>query len=1041
MSVETYSALDETSLRALLDGTVDLDERHLIRSAIRELRRREIEDLEASLASKRFRPTRLNQQEDKENLHSSESNENLDTLSEQLQSIQDIDELTKMLRSSSKYEERKMIRASIRRIRDQQLQGQTEHDITSARHLEPESVESQSSKGTREAGREKQGELECVRSQIQELKSQQTQHSRDLQSQGFKSSMMLVLDHPGKDSDSGSLLIRPQPETLPSETNLVLSHRQRSDSSASENSVSSAHSRSNLDSVASERSQVSSVLARRDSGASDKSSSSSQCEHLDSSTSEKSISSVIHSRQRLGSDVTDSCVRPQLGSRSSDILSMLARTRTNSSMSVSSEERGPAEEVTSSSTYSTDSETEKSRSPTSIQTQSNHDHVSDNEQPDGAGLSRQNPVNGLPSSTSNKETADVQKPKKTLNSSLSFRHVNERKYAPEKKDAVLEQIHRTSSVRDRMRKFTEASQSPNIPSLKKTPLKNGITPGSSSQHVSRAAALFTHTAASLSTSGDTPARPRADSASRTITASHSQATLHPGGVANSPLSSIGQSQDITGGTRFPAEKDVHASVESKEDSTSGRPAGEKDADMKTFLSIEIKDGRATTTSTMPAPRGNVVPITSMTPRITTLGQKQELTLGLRPTPFKMSSSTFSSGPSIKMETEPVVASEPVFSAKPSLQVTRHIPPTPSEPCSQVKPVESSGKLTEEQLAAIEDEDVLDKMLDQSKDFEERRMIRAALRDLRKKNREAMLGCTQEELDQRLKERETRLQELLQQRDRAQRAHAGPGAGEVVVKKVEKSADGSTISQVTKTNRFTQSDDMNKSSTTVETSYVQKIDRGTLHSKSFSYTSSSTSNTSKKVGSVFDREDDTPSRALERRQAERRKEVARAQTMPKTSAMQARKAMMEKLEKEGGGPFNQVVAKVNRVQRSTSFGVPNANSIKQMLLDWCRAKTRSYEHVDIQNFSSSWSDGMAFCALVHSFFPDAFDYSCLSPSNRRHNFEVAFSAAERLVDCPQLLDVEDMVKMREPDWKCVYTYLQEFYRGLVTKGLVKTKNSS
>lgn len=31
-----------------------------------------------------------------------------------------------------------------------------------------------------------------------------------------------------------------------------------------------------------------------------------------------------------------------------------------------------------------------------------------------------------------------------------------------------------------------------------------------------------------------------------------------------------------------------------------------------------------------------------------------------------------------------------------------------------------------------------------------------------------------------------------------------------------------------------------------------------------------------------------------------------------------------------------------VQRSSSFGVPNANSIKQMLLDWCRAKTRGYE---------------------------------------------------------------------------------------------------
>uniref|UniRef100_A0A3Q1C5S3 Calponin-homology (CH) domain-containing protein n=1 Tax=Amphiprion ocellaris TaxID=80972 RepID=A0A3Q1C5S3_AMPOC len=406
---------------------------------------------------------------------------------------------------------------------------------------------------------------------------------------------------------------------------------------------------------------------------------------------------------------------------------------------------------------------------------------------------------------------------------------------------------------------------------------------------------------------------------------------------------------------------------------------------------------------------------------------------------------------ITMEAEPVVASEPVFSAGSSC----HVPAIPNGSSTQAKPLDCSGKLTAEQLAAIEDEELLDKMLDESKDFEERKMIRAAMRDLRKKKREAMLGCTQEEIDQREKERETRLQELRQQReDRAQKgragAGAGAGAGEVVMRKVEKSADGSTLSQVTKTDRFTQSDDGSRStrSTVVEASYVTKTDRGTVQSKSYSYTSSSSSNTSKKVGSVFDREDDTSSRsgssglaAVERRQAERRKELMRAQTLPKTSAMQARKAMIEKLEKEGGGPGNQAVAKVNKVQRSTSFGVPNANSIKQMLLDWCRAKTRSYEHVDIQNFSSSWSNGMAFCALVHNFFPDAFDYSSLSPSNRRQNFEVAFSAAEKLVDCPQLLDVDDMVKMREPDWKCVYTYLQEFYRGLVTKGLVKTKNSS
>ncbi|XP_062307806.1 smoothelin isoform X2 [Osmerus eperlanus] len=402
-----------------------------------------------------------------------------------------------------------------------------------------------------------------------------------------------------------------------------------------------------------------------------------------------------------------------------------------------------------------------------------------------------------------------------------------------------------------------------------------------------------------------------------------------------------------------------------------------------------------------------------------------------------------------METEPVMVSEPVFASVPLVQVACQAPVTPNgSSSSRPRAEELSGKLTEEQLAAIEDEEVLDRMLDESKDFEERKMIRAAMRELRKRKREATLGCTQEEIDQREKERETRLQELRQHREeRAQKGRAPGAAGEVVVKKVEKSADGSTLSQLTKTDRFAQSDDGSRSSrsTIMEASYLKKTDKGSVQSKSYSFSSSSSS--TKKVGSVFDREDDASPRgggggglaAMERRQAEKRKELMRAQTLPKTSAMQARRAMIEKLE--SGGPGNQAVAKVNNVQRSTSFGVPNANSIKQMLLDWCRAKTRSYENVEIQNFSSCWSDGMAFCALVHNFFPEAFDYSELTPSNRRHNFEVAFSTAERLADCPQLLDVEDMVQMREPDWKCVYTYLQEFYRGLVTKGLVKTKNSS
>ncbi|XP_040897965.1 smoothelin isoform X2 [Toxotes jaculatrix] len=1050
MSLESYSALDEPSLRALLDGTVDLDERRLIRSAIRELRRREIEDMEAALASKRFRPTRLKQQEDKENQHRSESSDNLEALSRKLQSIKDIDELTKMLRAASEYEERKLIRAAIRQIRDEQQQGTVEKVKAPGRCLDPESVEPQGSMGTGETERENRSERERTRSQIRELHGQQTQQSRE-QRRGSNSGMVLVLDHLVKDEGSGPLLIQPQREAVTTEPDLVLSHRQRSDSSASDRSVTSVLSRSNLDSVTSEKSLGSAYRARLDSGASDRSQSSSQRGRLDSGASERSISSQSYVRQRLGSNVSDSGVRPRLGSGASDSVGLLSRKRTDSgtsdqSVSMSSEERGPGEEVeiaTSGSTYSTDSETEsRSQGPGNLQNQSHDNHIVDEEQPDGAILSRSSPANDLLSG-STKGKMDIQKQKITVNRDLPLSHDKAKDSAPEKKDAKLEQVSSTNSIRDRMRKFTEPSQSPNVPALKKASLRNGTTSGISGQaYLSRATELFTHTAASLNTSGD--------STSHTLAASQSQATPQPRGGANKPLSSASQSQNSVGGTKHSAEKDVHAFSNSKEDRTPGRAAGqqvtqgEADPDMKTFLTIEIKDGRTTTSSTS-SPRGNIVPITSMTPRITpnVLGQRADLTLGLRATPFKITSSSFSSGSSIKMETEPVMASEPVFSAGPSVQMACQVPAIPNGSSTLAKPDERSGKLTAEQLAAIEDEELLDKMLDESKDFEERKMIRAAMRDLRKRKR-----------DQREKERETRLQELRQQREeRSQKGRAGVGAGEVVMRKVEKSADGSTLSQVTKTDRFAQSDDGSRSSrsTVVEASYVQKTDRGTVQSKSYSFTSSSSSsssNTSKKVGSVFDREDDTSTRsgsgglaAVERRQAERRKELMRAQTLPKTSAMQARKAMIEKLEKEGGGPGNQAVAKVNKVQRSTSFGVPNANSIKQMLLDWCRAKTRSYEHVDIQNFSSSWSNGMAFCALVHNFFPEAFDYSSLSPSNRRQNFEVAFSTAEKLVDCPQLLDVDDMVKMREPDWKCVYTYLQEFYRGLVTKGLVKTKNSS
>ncbi|XP_028816390.1 smoothelin-like 1 isoform X2 [Denticeps clupeoides] len=139
---------------------------------------------------------------------------------------------------------------------------------------------------------------------------------------------------------------------------------------------------------------------------------------------------------------------------------------------------------------------------------------------------------------------------------------------------------------------------------------------------------------------------------------------------------------------------------------------------------------------------------------------------------------------------------------------------------------------------------------------------------------------------------------------------------------------------------------------------------------------------------------------------------------------ARRDAMAKFQQ--GQPPVQRNFKVQRV----SVGVSNGSSIKQKVLQWCRNKTRNYEGIDIENFSSSWSDGLAFCALIHRFFPSAFDFSSLKASEREKNFALAFTTAESLADCCPLLEVSDMLLMGDrPDPLCVFTYVQSLCQHL------------
>ncbi|XP_053442865.1 smoothelin isoform X1 [Nycticebus coucang] len=886
-----------------LEITADLAERRRIRSAIRELQRQELEREEEALASKRFRAER---QENKENwLHSqqreAEQRAALARLAGRLESMSDVEELTKLLRSASEYEERKLIRAAIRRIRAQEIEAATLAGRLCSGHANSGSTED--SKG-RAAHRLERCEVPEQKEQEQQAEVPESTPTPEGTSDDV-TTVTLLLRAPAGGTPSSPVSPNSSPTTTSPEPPLEPAEA--------------------------------------------------QCRAAE----------------------------------------------------------GPGRpEPPPSPPKATSTEPQQSPASPSTESQVVNKLLSGPTEPPAAQSSTRDP--------SNNKRADLAG-SRPCQSSLSVLSLHQPAQNQESTPLASgsSPFQRASSVRDRVRKFT--SDSPLAARLQDGPPRTAL--GSLTPTRLLGPSLTSTTPAS--SSGSSSHRP---------SDTPSGFSKEQGGTARSLAQHLNCSQEEGPGgwglAARPLENRAGGPVACSEEPSAPLPvAAEPGGNMKTTFTIEIKDGRGqASTGRVLLPTGN---------------QRAELTLGLRTPPTLLSTSsggkntiTHVSGPGTLARLGSVTHITSFSHASPGSRggCSIKMEPEPAEPPSAVvetangteqtrvdKAPGGRSPLSAQELMVIEDEGVLDKMLDQTTDFEERKLIRAALRELRQRKR-----------DQRDKERERRLQE----------ARARPGenrsntATETTTRHSQRAADGSAVSTVTKTERLVHSNDGTRTArtTTVESSFVKRSENGsgssTMQTKTFS---SSSSSTSKKMGSIFDREDQASPRpgslaALEKRQAEKKKELMKAQSLPKTSASQARKAMIEKLEKEGaagspGGPRATV-------QRSTSFGVPNANSIKQMLLDWCRAKTRGYQHVDIQNFSSSWSDGMAFCALVHNFFPEAFDYGQLSPQNRRQNFEVAFSSAEMLVDCVPLVEVEDMMIMgKKPDPKCVFTYVQSLYNHL------------
>ncbi|XP_054456006.1 EH domain-binding protein 1 isoform X3 [Anoplopoma fimbria] len=102
------------------------------------------------------------------------------------------------------------------------------------------------------------------------------------------------------------------------------------------------------------------------------------------------------------------------------------------------------------------------------------------------------------------------------------------------------------------------------------------------------------------------------------------------------------------------------------------------------------------------------------------------------------------------------------------------------------------------------------------------------------------------------------------------------------------------------------------------------------------------------------------------------------------------------------------------------GKPNAS---QSLLVWCREVTKNYRGVKITNFTTSWRNGLAFCALLHHFRPDSIDYKSLNPQDIKENNKKAYDGFASL-GISRLLEPSDMVLLAIPDKLTVMTYLYQ-----------------
>ena len=122
-------------------------------------------------------------------------------------------------------------------------------------------------------------------------------------------------------------------------------------------------------------------------------------------------------------------------------------------------------------------------------------------------------------------------------------------------------------------------------------------------------------------------------------------------------------------------------------------------------------------------------------------------------------------------------------------------------------------------------------------------------------------------------------------------------------------------------------------------------------------------------------------------------------------------------------------------RRPAAATSSRKAAKRALLQWVQQTTAGYPGVSVVDFSGSWGNGLALCALLHAHYPEAIgDFSALSgsrESSRRKVYELGFRVAEEQVGMPAaMISVDDLVATYpRPDEKSIVLYVTMLHQKL------------